>query len=208
MVSETDCESDYDSSDEASNTPLPQRIRNRFSSQTRDTSPGALEAARIPSAATATASPCSDGVDDEKISNQTLDPASALLQSYGLDTTPLPPKRGSRLYRYLRWNFGSVYRRIFTLVFAANMAALVCLLRDSGAFTFHRAGVAVSTNIFAAVLVRNEHVVNALFWIFGTWAARLPLWARKRAAKVYTYGGIHSGAAVASVFWYMPSSCS
>src|SRR4051812_1585835 len=36
----------------------------------------------------------------------------------------IPAKIGSRCYRYIRWNFLSVYRRLFTFVFVANMAIL------------------------------------------------------------------------------------
>ncbi|KAK0619055.1 hypothetical protein B0T14DRAFT_565951 [Immersiella caudata] len=135
-------------------------------------------------------------------------PADDLLQRHGLSASPLPPKRGFRLYRYLRWNFGSVYRRIFSLVFFGNMAALIFLLVDSYAkrerlLTYHECGVAVTANILASLLARNEHVVNALFWIFGTWTSRLPFWVRRLTARVYAYGGIHSACAVAATFWYV-----
>jgi len=133
---------------------------------------------------------------------------SDLLERHGLSGAPLPPKKGSRLYRYVRWNFGSVYRRIFSLVFFGNIAALAFLAAKSYAegkrlLTYQQSGIAVTANILAALLARNEHVVNSLFWVFGTWTNRLPLWARKLAAKVYSYGGIHSSCAVAATFWYI-----
>ncbi|KAK0629468.1 hypothetical protein B0T17DRAFT_489167 [Bombardia bombarda] len=129
------------------------------------------------------------------------------LEYHGLDSSPLPPKQGSRLYRYLRWNFGSVYRRIFCLSFLGNITALALLSTQSiianKRFTYQQAGTAVTANILAAIIVRNEHVVNALFWVFGTWSNRLPYWARKLVAKVYSYGGIHSGGAVAGTIWFI-----
>ncbi|KAK0652467.1 hypothetical protein B0T16DRAFT_346838 [Cercophora newfieldiana] len=131
-----------------------------------------------------------------------------LFERHGLSAAPLPPKRGFRLYRYLRWNFGSVYRRIFSLVFFGNMAALAFLAAESyrqgeRLLTYQQSSIAVTANILASLLGRNEHVVNALFWVFGTWTKRLPFWARKLAARVYAYGGIHSGCAVAATFWYI-----
>ncbi|KAL2192151.1 hypothetical protein L209DRAFT_795903 [Thermothelomyces heterothallicus CBS 203.75] len=132
-------------------------------------------------------------------------------EAHGLDSSPLPPKRSSiRAYRFLRWNFGSVYRRIFTLVYLGNMAALAVFVArraksgDPSAFTHQQASTAATANILAAVIVRNEHVVNALFWVFvSPWTRVMPLHARTLAAKVYSYGGIHSGGAVSATFWYI-----
>ncbi|KAK4113370.1 hypothetical protein N656DRAFT_683543, partial [Canariomyces notabilis] len=125
----------------------------------------------------------------------------------GLDPSPLPPKKGCRWYRNLRWNFGSVYRRIFGLVFFGNIAAIAFFGAQFGTtgerFTYQQASIAVTANLLASLLVRNEHVVNALFWVFGTWSKRLPLRVRILVAKVYSYGGIHSAGAVAATFWYI-----
>ncbi|KAJ4302462.1 hypothetical protein N0V88_002606 [Collariella sp. IMI 366227] len=138
---------------------------------------------------------------------QLLFPVEDWFVSHGLDPSPMPPKKRPRFYRYLRWNFGSVYRRIFGLVFLGNMAAIGVLMARyiiSGAgFTYQQASIAVTANILAAMMVRNEHVVNAMFWIFGIWTEKLPLRARELVAKVYSYGGIHSGGSVAATFWYM-----
>ncbi|KAK3326756.1 hypothetical protein B0H66DRAFT_617976 [Apodospora peruviana] len=145
----------------------------------------------------------------EKSKTHSLTPAINPLEYHGLDNSPLPPKKGSRFYRYVRWNFGSVYRRIFCLAFLGNVAALAFLITqstihgDNKTLTFQQAGTAVTANLLAAMLVRNEHIVNVLFWVFGTWSRRLPFWARKLVAKVYSYGGIHSGGAVAATFWYI-----
>ncbi|KAK4200899.1 hypothetical protein QBC40DRAFT_224539 [Triangularia verruculosa] len=129
----------------------------------------------------------------------------------GLNPGPLPPKKGSRIYRYVRYNFGSVYRRIFCLSFLGNLSALVVLVAKHGLsdqterFTYQQASIAVTANILAALLVRNEHVVNAFFWVFADKAATkyLPLRARRLAAKIYSYGGVHSGCAVAATGWYI-----
>jgi len=71
--------------------------------------------------------------------------------------------------------------------------------------TYNAAANAVAANLLAALVIRNEHVVNALFIVFGTWPRKLglPLRARCFFAKIYSYGGIHSGAAVAATFWYI-----
>jgi len=122
-------------------------------------------------------------------------------------TGPIPSKKGNRAYRYVRWNFGSVYRRIFSLAFIGNIVVLAFLvirsLAGGPSLTYNAASCAVSANLLAAMLIRNEHVVNVMFTVFGTWPKRLPLPLRHLCAKVYSYGGIHSGCAVAATTWYL-----
>ncbi|KAK1770785.1 hypothetical protein QBC33DRAFT_216703 [Phialemonium atrogriseum] len=126
---------------------------------------------------------------------------------HGPSDAPLPAKKGNRFYRYLRWNFGSVYRRIFCLSVLGNIAPLAYLLAHGllggPRLTHQVASTAVSANILAAILARNEHVVNAMFIVFGTWPKRAPFWLRRLVAKVYSYGGVHSGCSVAATFWYI-----
>ncbi|KAK2045449.1 tat pathway signal sequence [Colletotrichum somersetense] len=121
----------------------------------------------------------------------------------------VPSKKGTRAYRYLRWNFGSVYRRIFTLAFLGNMAALVLVVvrsllgGPSSRLTPGTCATAVSANILAALVIRNEHTVNAIFGVLALFPAGTPLAVRRAVAKVYSYGGIHSGCGVASFFWFV-----
>ncbi|KAM7218451.1 hypothetical protein V8F06_006215 [Rhypophila decipiens] len=178
--------------------------------RTRLITPRDIEEARLSRQASASTlavdEPASEK-DMEKPKSNPLIPEVNPLEYHDLDSSPLPPKRGSRLYRYLRWNFGSVYRRVFCLAFLGNITALAFLLTNSilgrKRLSYQQAGTAVTANLLAAMLVRNEHVVNALFWVCGTWTSRLPFWARKFVAKIYSYGGIHSGGAVAATFWYI-----
>ncbi|KAH8800122.1 hypothetical protein DL96DRAFT_863515 [Flagelloscypha sp. PMI_526] len=123
------------------------------------------------------------------------------------ESSAIPQKCGNRLYRYLRWNFGSVYRRIFTLAFIGNIITIVVLAARSGLkgpqFTYQEAATAVSANILAGIIVRNEHFVNAIFLVFGSWPKPLPFVVRRHFAKVYSYGGIHSGCNVAATIWFI-----
>jgi hypothetical protein len=62
---------------------------------------------------------------------------------------------------------------------------------------------AVSINLTASIAIRNEHVINMLFRIFVTNVSpRVPLAIRRAFAKVYHFGGVHSGGGVAAVSWY------
>ncbi|KAK3327022.1 hypothetical protein B0T19DRAFT_150959 [Cercophora scortea] len=188
---QSDCESEDESEDDRQRKPA---------------SPRDLEEGKI---SKSTSSSSLVSAQKEKAKAQLpLIPESDPFEYHGLDSSPLPPKIGSRFYRYLRWNFGSVYRRIFCLVFLGNAAALAVMIAKSATsggalFNFSQAATATTANLLAALVVRNEHVVNALFWVFGSWSHSLPFWARKLVAKIYSYGGIHSGGAVAGTVWYI-----
>ncbi|GKT44992.1 adenylate-forming reductase 03009 [Colletotrichum spaethianum] len=125
------------------------------------------------------------------------------------DAITVPSKKGTRAYRYLRWNFGSVYRRIFTVAFLGNIAALIFVVirsligGPSSRLTPETCATAVSANILAALFIRNEHTVNAMFKVFVLLPAKTPLAVRRAFAKIYSYGGIHSGCGVASFFWFV-----
>lgn len=120
---------------------------------------------------------------------------------------PLPPKKASRVYRCIRWSVLSVYRRLFTLAFLANIVVLLVLvimwITGRRALVSGDIVTAVSANIFAAIAIRNEHVVNLLFEISVRSPLRLPLYVRRFLAGVYSYGGLHSGCGVAAVAWYV-----
>ncbi|KAK9367904.1 hypothetical protein V1509DRAFT_104582 [Lipomyces kononenkoae] len=118
----------------------------------------------------------------------------------------LPHKRGSRTYRWLRFTALSHYRKLFTLVFTANLvAAIIFLVRYSQTdFEYHisLAQNICAANIFAAILVRNEHFVNLLFHLCASVPRSAPLWFRDHLARVFHYGGLHSGSGVSGVIWF------
>ncbi|QDS68900.1 hypothetical protein FKW77_007928 [Venturia effusa] len=150
--------------------------------------------------------------------------SSSSLTSQTLSTMPqtdnlLPPKRGNRLYRFLRWRSFTPYYRLFTIVVLANLGAWIyvnCRIIRRAPFTYldptqnysiesqlvHTL-TAVSANLVAAILMRNEHVINFLFRMFVVHVpATTPLYVRRVIAKVYCYGGVHSGAGLMAALWY------
>ena len=54
-----------------------------------------------------------------------------------------------------------------------------------------------------ALLFRQENFVNLVYEIFTCAPHSLPLAIRRRLAKVFHYGGCHSGCGVAAVVWYL-----
>ncbi|KAL1628513.1 hypothetical protein SLS56_005858 [Neofusicoccum ribis] len=123
----------------------------------------------------------------------------------------LPPQRGHPLYRAFRWQFFSVYRKIYTVVFSLNLIwGLVGFsvgdfgesIYASGRLVSDRVADAVAVNIMVAIAIRNEHVINVLFSTAIAAPHWLPLWFRRACAMIYSYGGFHSGCATASAAWY------
>ncbi|GAM83949.1 hypothetical protein ANO11243_019390 [Dothideomycetidae sp. 11243] len=123
---------------------------------------------------------------------------------------PLPETSSSKIYGFLRWKVFNVYRKMFTIVLLGNLAALVVFLyqlKDNKAVvTFDNAATAASANFCLSLLMRNEHVVNFIFRAACILPHWVPLAIRRRVAKVYSYGGIHSGCSVSGTIWYITFS--
>jgi hypothetical protein len=118
------------------------------------------------------------------------------------DMFPLPDKNGIHGLRALRYRFFSLYRRFFTAVTLANIAMLVWVY-TARTETLSKLATATAANLTTAVLMRQDHVVNALFKIFCSVPTGAPLFIRRNFARIFHIGGIHSGAGVASTMWFL-----
>lgn len=99
-----------------------------------------------------------------------------------------------------RFTLLNIYRRLFTLVFCANVAVFIYIMTaDRKLLALVNATAA---NLLACGLARQPLVVNAIFLIVCSIPRSAPLRLRRIAAKVYHYGGVHSGCGVASFIWY------
>ncbi|RHZ70379.1 hypothetical protein CDV55_105900 [Aspergillus turcosus] len=93
-----------------------------------------------------------------------------------------------------------IYRRLFSLVFLANLAVFIAVMTtDRKLLALVNATAA---NLLACGLARQPLVVNAIFVVVCSIPRSAPLRLRRIAAKVYHYGGVHSGCGVASFLWY------
>ena len=119
----------------------------------------------------------------------------------------IPKKAGPKLYRNLRWIVLSTYRRLFTLVALANTLALVALVACSRLGSVDHAMndtlICTSVNLVVSVVIRHEHFVNLLFVLSCSLPLSAPLIVRRYMAKVYSYGGLHSGCGLAAIAWYV-----
>jgi hypothetical protein len=68
-------------------------------------------------------------------------------------------------------------------------------------------GALTLVNLTAAVLVRQQNVLNALYGLAGRGSRSWPLWLRWSISKVHHVGGIHAGAALAATAWLVAFAC-
>ena len=97
-------------------------------------------------------------------------------------------KRHSKPVRNARYLFFSVYRRLFSITFAANMSVFIGLTATHQANT-GKISYAVISNIFVSILMRQEYVINTLFSIFTAWPQSAPLTIRRISARIFHIGG-------------------
>jgi len=165
-------------------------------------------------------------ISKDNVSTRRLAPDLTAAVGHKQDIFVCAPTTGSarrhvRIIRLVRYGVFTVYRRLFTLVFIVNIVAAGVLYKhhqqqqrqqgsseDGGKST----GVAIdinsfstlaSANFLAAILVRQDWFVNVLFRSAWLVPWNVPLSVRKMAARVYCYGGIHSGAAVVGTLWWI-----
>lgn len=139
-------------------------------------------------------------------------PTASHTTTWKISTPPteLPklPSKQLKIWRNLRHNFLAVYQRLFTLIFVGNMIAFVIELlvhRHSRPFgpPLGTVATAASANILGAILIRQEMVINGLYTLFCWTPLWMPLRFRRLVAKLYHFGGVHSGCAVSATVWFL-----
>lgn len=91
----------------------------------------------------------------------------------------------------------SYYHRLFALVMVCN-GVVVWQGPGVQAMGVETLSTMVLINLSLATLIRQQYVINTLFWLATRMPTGWPLCLRRRVAKVYHLGGLHSGGAVAA----------
>ncbi|EJC98159.1 nonribosomal peptide synthetase 12 [Fomitiporia mediterranea MF3/22] len=136
---------------------------------------------------------------DEKIKPTDMEKGRSLGWE-GYETETLPDKVHGHYLRNLRHQIFTLYRRLFGVVFVVNMAILIATIVKK-AYDAQSLGLIVVADLFCAVLMRQDYVINAFFNVFCAIPASWPLSIRRVAARVYHIGGLHSGCAISGVIW-------
>ncbi|KXN81763.1 Linear gramicidin synthase subunit C [Leucoagaricus sp. SymC.cos] len=118
----------------------------------------------------------------------------------GYENDTIPQKVQRKYVRNLRHHIFTLYRRLFGIVFTINMAIFVWWC--SAGADAQRIGGIVLVNLFCAILMRQDYVINAFFNICCAVPPSWPLGIRRVCARVYHIGGLHSGFAVSGVVWF------
>ncbi|WP_218105684.1 hypothetical protein [Micromonospora inyonensis] len=119
----------------------------------------------------------------------------------------LPPPV-PRIRRILKNPRVMPYHRLIVLVVAANVAVGWYAVASGGwwagqATALTSIETVALANVTLAVVVRQQWLVNALFWLATRAPTTWPLPVRWALAKIYHFGGLHVGAAVSGTTWYL-----
>lgn len=116
-----------------------------------------------------------------------------------LEAQPTEPRR--KRFAHFRYVMFTVYRRLFTIVFCANLAVfLYVMISDRQLLALVNA---TAVNLVACGLARHPMMVNAIYRAVCSIPRTAPLSLRRRCAKSAHYGGVHSGCGTASLVWYI-----
>jgi hypothetical protein len=117
----------------------------------------------------------------------------------------LPPLT-SPLRRLLKHPALMHYNRLIALVLATNVAVFAAGQAGghwSGPGAVPALGDVALANLSLAVLIRQQYVINLLFRLATAAPVGWPLRVRWTLAKVYHFGGLHVGGAVAGTLWFL-----
>lgn len=136
--------------------------------------------------------PVNGGIDlKEKMSDSSLD-TDIERQEYEIK---------GKWYSNIRYTYLNTYRRLFSIVFGANLIVYVLV------WIYHRSilnfvdGAAI--NLLISGLARQPLFVNFLYAAATSVPRSAPLRLRVVAAKIFHFGGVHSGCGVACAVWYI-----
>ena len=127
-----------------------------------------------------------------------------MLEHYADVELPQPTSIRHRLGKHHTLSY---YRRLALLVGLFNLGFLLAGL--TGGMWWTRHGIAlealsnvVLVNLSIAILIRQQHIINLLFWLVTQAPTSWPLSIRWMLGKVYHFGGLHSGCAVSATVWF------
>lgn len=127
-------------------------------------------------------------------------------QSAPAEISPLPPQQGL-LRRILKRRLLMHYHRLIAVIVLINVLAgwygfVEGNWSTAGGFSLAALSNLVVINISLAILIRQQVVINFLFWAATSAPTSWPLSIRRILGKVYHFGGIHVGGAIMGTAWF------
>ena len=128
-------------------------------------------------------------------------------QALGAPLQGSPPRWSGAFRRIASHPWLIQYHRLVALVIVLNLWLLGTGLAEDGWWwdATHRLqslSHLVLADFAVAVLVRQQYVVNLLFWLATRAPTSWPLAVRWQLAKVFHFGGLHSGCATVATVWF------
>lgn len=124
----------------------------------------------------------------------------------------LPPLTSKRSYpkRSFSRPLFSPHRRLMTILILSNVVLLIASIFKP--LNWHDSPITLSLifsiNLTLTVIIRQQRLVNIFFKFSTISRTNLPLSVRWALAKIYHFGGIHSGAAISATMWLIAFSVS
>ena len=128
----------------------------------------------------------------------TLHPSSATVDEEGQPTRDQAAFGRWKRFR-LRWL--TAYRVLIMFITIANSAAMITKLLTGSAAEAPL--TATAANIMAAVLLRQEDLINFSFGFISRLPSTLPFSVRRMIGDFHHYGGVHVGCALSALLWYI-----
>lgn len=113
----------------------------------------------------------------------------------------LPEKRWGQPWRGIRHRAFIAYRTLFTIVTLVNLVPFLAIAISQKHESWLQ--YLVPANLLAAILIRQDMVINMLYGILCSLPKWFPFWIRRRCAKVYHLGGLHASAGIFATMWLM-----
>lgn len=118
-----------------------------------------------------------------------------------------PAPRGFNFRRITRHPSVIEYRRLAATVAIVNLWVFVAGIGtgrwlSDGVFAIQPIADVALINFTLGILIRQQRVINLLFWLATRIPTSWPLWIRWTAGKVFHLGGLHSGGTVAGSVWF------
>ncbi|MFF6783079.1 hypothetical protein [Streptomyces sp. NPDC012510] len=158
--------------------------------------PSSVEASSVETPCAATSSPATSSAETSSVEVGGATHAGSPAPPAALAVLPPLTSAPRRLLKHPRLMH---YNRLAALVMLANIAVLTMGWVPNA----EAIGYASLVNLALAVVVRQQYVIN-LFFRLATWApTSWPLKARWTLGKVYHFGGLHVGGALAGAVWFL-----
>ncbi|KAF8077658.1 nonribosomal peptide synthetase 12 [Lyophyllum atratum] len=178
-------------------------VSEKPASQEKDFNKSTVSVTTIDSAKTVTAAAPTPGTTlvslplEKKIEPSALEGQTSIWAGYEQDV--LPDKTEGRIVRNLRHQIFYLYRRLFGIVFIVNLGLFIWYAAKGA--NAKEIGLVVVGNLFGAIMMRQDYVIDAFFVVCTSLSNTWPLWIRRIAARVYHIGGLHSGAGASGTLW-------